>query len=292
MNINYDYYKVFYYVAKYGSFTKAAAVLLSNQPNVTRVVKNLENELNCVLFSRSNKGAVLTPEGEKLYSHISAAIRHIEAAEEEIFLDGTLQKGVVRVAVSEVALHGLFLPVLEKFRNLYPGVCVKISNCSTPQAIAELKSGVADFAVVTTPTGISDDMKSVDLKEYSSFAVCGTAYSELNGKILTLGEISEYPIVSLGTKTKTYELYSEWFAKNGVIFSPDVEAATTDQLLPMIRHNLGIGFVPQMFLNDENEIIKLKIKEEIPKGYICLVTKKDNGFGTAAKKLADMLAEK
>ena len=45
MNISYDYYRIFYYVAKYGNVTQAAKMLLSNQPNLTRVIKTLEGEL-------------------------------------------------------------------------------------------------------------------------------------------------------------------------------------------------------------------------------------------------------
>ena len=47
MTSNFEYYKIFYYVAKYGNFTQAANVLMSNQPNLTRAVKNLEAELGC-----------------------------------------------------------------------------------------------------------------------------------------------------------------------------------------------------------------------------------------------------
>lgn len=66
MIINYDYYKIFYYVAKYKSFTQAANVLYNNQPNITRSIKNLERDLNCTLFIRNNRMVSLTPEGEKL----------------------------------------------------------------------------------------------------------------------------------------------------------------------------------------------------------------------------------
>ena len=44
MDINFEYYKIFYFAAKYGSITKAAAVLGSNQPNVTRVIRQLESQ--------------------------------------------------------------------------------------------------------------------------------------------------------------------------------------------------------------------------------------------------------
>ena len=292
MNISYDYYRIFYYVAKCGSFTWAAKALLNNQPNITRAIKTLEYELGCTLFIRSNKGVTLTPEGEKLYQHIAVAFQQIETGEAEISLDKTLQKGIVSIAVSEVALHGLLLPVLEKYHILYPGVRIKISNCSTPQAITELKNGLADFALVTTPAGIKDDLKSVNIKSFLSVAVCGTAYSKLKNKEVTLKEITEYPIVSLDSKTKTYELYSKWFSDNGLVFSPDIEAATTDQLLPMIKHNLGIGFVPEMFVENDNEkerIIRLGLKEKIPNGSICLVTKKDRSPSIAAQQLVDML---
>ena len=75
MNISYDYYRIFYYVAKCGSFTQAANALLGNQPNITRAIKSLEYELGCTLFIRSNKGVALTPEGEKLYQHIEVAFQ-------------------------------------------------------------------------------------------------------------------------------------------------------------------------------------------------------------------------
>ena len=42
MNVNFEYYKIFYYVARYHNFTKAAKVLGNSQPNVTRAMNCLE----------------------------------------------------------------------------------------------------------------------------------------------------------------------------------------------------------------------------------------------------------
>ena len=63
MYVDWEYYKIFYYVAKYQNFTKAARVLGNNQPNITHAMNRLESQLNCVLFIRSNRGVTLTPEG-------------------------------------------------------------------------------------------------------------------------------------------------------------------------------------------------------------------------------------
>ena len=75
--ITYDYYRIFYYVAQYKSFTRAAEALHNNQPNITRCMNNLESELNCTLFLRSNKGITLTPEGKRLYEHAVIAYEQL-----------------------------------------------------------------------------------------------------------------------------------------------------------------------------------------------------------------------
>ena len=119
MYISFEYYRIFYYVAKYGSISQAAEALMNNQPNISRTIKNLESELNCTLFVRSRKGVELTPEGEKLYSHVAAAVEQIQYGEEELCLERTLAKGVVTIGASEIALRCYLLPVLKNFRQKY-----------------------------------------------------------------------------------------------------------------------------------------------------------------------------
>ena len=99
MDINYDYYRIFYYVATYKSFSKAASILASNQPNISRFMNNLENQLGCRLFVRSNHGISLTPEGEKLYSHVKIAYEQFKAAELELVNDRSLKSGVITITI-------------------------------------------------------------------------------------------------------------------------------------------------------------------------------------------------
>ena len=53
MDVNFEYYKIFYYVAKYNNFTRAARVLGNSQPNVTRAMNCLEQQLHCTLLVRT-----------------------------------------------------------------------------------------------------------------------------------------------------------------------------------------------------------------------------------------------
>ena len=142
MYVNCDYYRVFYYVAKYGSLSQAARLLLAGQPNLTRAIRNLEAALGCPLFTRSSRGMRLTPEGERLYAHIRVAFEHIEAGEAELAGSRSPESGTVFLAASEVALRCLLLPVLREYRRRFPGVHLRISNHCTPQAVAALRAGM------------------------------------------------------------------------------------------------------------------------------------------------------
>ncbi len=292
MYISYDYYRIFYYVAKYKNISQAAKLLLNNQPNITRTIKNLEGALGCTLFVRERHGVSLTPEGERLYSHVKIAFEHIEAAEEEISLDKTLQRGVVSVGVTEVALHCLLLPILKRYRTFYPGVKINISNHSTPQATTALKNGLLDFALVTTPTVESNAISEKTIKMINEVAVCSETYSELTNKPVSIKKLAQYPIISLGSATKTYERYDDYFTSFGLQYAPNIEAATTDQILPMVKADLGIGFVPEEMIANEPEIKVIQLIEEIPPRYISLLKRKDHSLGVAAKKMEEMILGK
>ena len=175
MEISLDYYRVFYHTARCGSITRAAELLYSNQPNVTRVIKLLESELGCQLFSRTNRGVRLTPEGERLYAHVEPAMAHLEAAQRELTMERELQSGTLSIGASEVALRCLLLPVLRRFHEMYPNIQVRLSNHSTPQAVQALQEGLVDLAVVTTPVELAAGMEKHPLKTIQEVPVCTKA---------------------------------------------------------------------------------------------------------------------
>lgn len=291
MYISYDYYRVFYYVAKYGNVSQAAKLLLNNQPNLTRTIRNLESELGCPLFSRTNRGMKLTPEGERLYAHVRIAFEHIEAGEAELTEARNLQTGTVYIAASEVALRCLLLPVLKQYRLLYPGVHIRISNHSTPQAIAALKDGAADIAVVTTPTVRSASLVETAIRPIQEVAVCSSAFPGLTGRPVALSELLDYPIISLGPDTKSFAFYSDFFTGHSLPFHPAIEAFTADQILPMVEADLGVGFVPNEFLESESRVCRIDLKEQIPERQVVLIKRKGQPLSVAARKLEHMIID-
>lgn len=96
MNIQHLKYAV--EIAKYGSISKASEALFVAQPNLSRAIKDLEKDLGIVIFDRSAKGIVLTPDGELLVQQAKSVLRHIEEIE-DMFHENKSGKSVFAISV-------------------------------------------------------------------------------------------------------------------------------------------------------------------------------------------------
>ena len=287
MYVDWEYYKIFYYVAKYQNFTKAARVLGNNQPNITHMMNKLENQLHCVLFIRSNRGVTLTPEGETLYARIASAAVQIQDAEEELSASATFEHGAISISATETALNIYLAERLREFHAQYPGIRLRISNHSTPQAIQAVKSGEVDFAVVTTPAEADSDLKTVPLMPFNEILVGGLTFTALASQTISLQELAAYPLIMLGNESMSRTFYRQFFLEHNAELRPDTEAATTDQMLTLVRSELGLAFMPEPMARgnlQRGRIVQLNLRETIPPRSVCLVYDRHRPLNTAARE--------
>lgn len=292
MNTNFENYRIFYFVAKYGNITAAAEALYSEQPNVTRTIKNLERDLGCVLFTRSNKGVTLTPEGEMLYRRVAIAYEQIAAAEEELSRHNGFEEGLLRIGVSETALHEVLLSALVRYHALYPKIKFSLVNLTNTQAISAVKNQAVDFVLISTPFSLDKSLKSVPIKRFQDIVVCGERYRYLTGEKVSFRELTGLCIVSVNKTTKTYEYYRTLFRRYGLEFAPEIEVSTSNQILPIVKNNLGIGFIPASFAENEianGEVFRLETEEEITPREVCLIKRADFSLSVAAKEFERLL---
>lgn len=286
MDINFEYYKIFYYVAKYGNITKAAAALGSNQPNVTRVIKLLESQLNCRLFVREPRGVSLTEEGERLYSHVESAYRQLIHAQEEIGGRDLAGGGIIEIGATETALHLFLLDAMRDFKLEYPKIRIKVHNHTTPEILKYIAAGKLDFAVITTPFHVPDSFQCDNVCDFQEILVGGTQYEYLGKGKISLPELRQYPWVGLGRGTATHDLYKDFFIEHHVDMQLDMEVATSDLLLPLIQNNLGIGFVPERLalpLLNKKILVQIPIDCDSPMRSLKLISDKRRGKSTAAE---------
>lgn len=285
-----DYYRIFYYVAYYKSFSKAAKILHNNQPNITRTMNNMENEFGCKLFIRSHNGVTLTPEGKQLFEHVAIAIEQLYEGENTLINNRSLESGHISIGVSELALHVFLLPKLERFHTLYPNVKLKLSNNTSHQAIDALQKGLVDVAIVTSPIHIQKPLYQETLLSFKETLIGGKQYQHFSNSTQSLKDLQTLPFIGLAETTSTHDYYAKYFYEHQLDMHIDLEVATADQILPLVKHNLGVGFYPTCLLPRE-EIYTIPLHEELPQRDILLVQDATHPTSIAIKKFIDSLKE-
>ena len=297
MNSNFEYYKIFYYVAKYENLTKAATALKTSQPAVTRTIHKLEGELGCRLFTRSKTGMKLTPEGRTFYGYVAAGCAQFFKGENDLSNLISLENGTIYISATETALHCYLFQAMEEFNSLYPNVRFKILNNSTTESVNAVKEGKVDLAFVSANLQVAKPLRMKILRKYRDILIAGMRFEELKAgkEELSLKELVSYPWISLTAETITRRFLNEYFEKNGLTFAPDMELATTDMILPAVRHNLGLGFIPAEFADAElksGQVFEIKVKEKPPERNIVLIYDMEYPQSIAAKEFQKFLKEK
>ena len=297
MNSNFEYYKIFYYVAKYENLTKAATALKTSQPAVTRTIHKLEGELGCRLFTRSKTGMKLTPEGRTFYGYVAAGCAQFFKGVEDLSNLISLENGTIYISATETALHCYLFQAMEEFNSLYPNVRFKILNNSTTESVNAVKEGKVDLAFVSANLQVAKPLRMKILRKYRDILIAGMRFEELKAgkEELSLKELVSYPWISLTAETITRRFLNEYFEKNSLTFTPDMELATTDMILPAVKHNLGLGFIPAEFADSElksGQVFEIKVKEKLPERNIILIYDMEYPQSIAAKEFQKFLKEK
>ena len=292
---NLEYFKVFYYTAKLGSVTGAAAELSLSQPAVSQSLKALERSLGAELFKRGPKGVRLTGEGQVLYSYVEKGYEQIEQGVEKVMQMLNLELGEVHISASDMTLRFYLLPFLEEFHERYPGIKVIVANAPTPETLRLLRAGKIDFGVVSTPFGQEQDIHAEAVREIEDVVVAGRRFISYKNKMLDLQELERMPMIFLEGRTSTRTYMEAYLSENGVAVRPEFELSTSDMIVQFALRNLGIGCVVRDFATEALEsglLFELRFNKRIPKRQFCVVTSHRSPLSAAAGKLLDIMHTK
>lgn len=294
MTANLEYYKVFYYAAKYGGLTPAAEALSISQPAVSQSMKQLEGLLGVRLFIRASRGIRLTPEGELLYAYVKKGYEQIAEGERQLKQMLNLELGEIRIGASDMTLQFYLLPFLEKFHEKYPKIKVVVTNAPTPETLRYLEEGRIDFGVVSTPFLKEERLEILTVKEIEDTFVAGRRFIQYKHKTLDLQELERLPLISLEKNTSTRTYMDNYLKENGVEIHPEFELATSDMIVQFALRSLGVGSVMREFAGEyleSGQLFELRFNKRIPGRHFCLVTDKRNPVSASARSFLEILKE-
>ncbi|MCQ2743164.1 MAG: LysR family transcriptional regulator, partial [Bacilli bacterium] len=195
----------FVVIAEELNITKAAEKLCMSQPPLSSQIKNLEEELDTVLFIRGKRHLQLTDSGKLLYRHAKEILSLSKKTIEEI---RSMNKGVhgkISIGLVEGSAPSIAAKWIETFVEKYKNVEFHIVDGNSDDLIQKLRSGLIDLAVVTSPC---------DNTLLNSFKV--------GNEVMTAFMSKDNPLASLPGDTIDLELL-----KNSRLIIPSREAINT-----------------------------------------------------------------
>ncbi|NOV00409.1 LysR family transcriptional regulator [Paenibacillus planticolens] len=231
-------------IAKHMNFTKAAEALHVTQPTLSKMVKNIEEELGATLFDRSGKYVQLTDSGQAAVQQIGVIMQAVQDL--HLVLDdvANLKKGTITIGLPPVVGSVFFARVIAKFQTLHPGIHFRIVEEGAKHVESLVHNRKLDLGVVVGPV------------DTSAFETLPFMYQKLALIIHREHPLAKQSSVSLlQLRSEPFILFPSGYAvRNHVMhacrtvgFEPSVvyESSQWDLLAEMVASKAGISIVPE-----------------------------------------------
>lgn len=208
-------------VERTGSVTKAAANLFMGQPNLSKAIKEVENEIGITVFRRSAKGVYPTPEGRRFLERANAVLE--EMGKLEAFYKQDNAPSLFNVCVPDAE----YVPkLLEKLARILP---VNMECITTPFYIAaeNVSEGICKIAAVRCPDECKDFFAALitekrlcsELLYSGKYSLTFSGKSPLSEmKNITPEALSHYIRISSGDSSQSFEAEKSISLRNGSPF--------------------------------------------------------------------------
>jgi DNA-binding transcriptional LysR family regulator len=173
--VTYEQLNAFLRVATEGSFRAASATLHKSQPAVSKLVKNLEEELGLELFDRSAYRATLSDAGQLFFERAAAVLESTEALRSFGFELSGEAEPIVRLAVDAVTPLAPILEVLRAAQARFPAVRIELRTERLSGALEALLREEADLAIAAT---LGDGARRMEARRFASVRIVPVARAE------------------------------------------------------------------------------------------------------------------
>jgi len=222
-------------------------------PTLSRVISRLEEECHSALFVRNNRRVHLTAAGQKLLEFADTTLHNWQTLE-GVLKDHVQQlKGQISVFCSVTASQSYLPPLLDKLHTRYPLIELKLDTGDPALAVPNVEQYLADLSfAIHTP----------EMPAHVTFNKIATVPLVLIiPKSLSVSRIEELVWkdvnVIMPARGPSKRIVNHWFAEKGIRPSVYASVSGNEAIVSMVALGLGVGFVPQIVL--DNSVVRAKV---------------------------------
>lgn len=253
----------FLHVAELNSFTKAAELLGYTQSTVSFQIKQLETELDCLLFERINHTITLTERGNELLAYAQAVCRLTDEFKQEIAENRT-PKGFIHIVTPDSVCEDMLSHNYRDFHKKYPDVSLKFTTADTGDMFKMLDRNEADLVITLDSHIYQKDYVIAKEQHIDMHFVTNPSSRFAGNKNLSISDIKDEPFILTEKEMGYRRIFNRALAKMNIDIIPTLEVGRTDLITLLLEEGEGISYLPDFVTRkkvQEGKLIYLDVTD-------------------------------
>ncbi|TVX92735.1 LysR family transcriptional regulator [Paenibacillus agilis] len=282
----------FVQVAKCLNMTQAAKKLHVSQPALSKVIKNLENELDVTLIDRSSNPLTLTDAGAVLAAEAEQLIQSFDALSQSLYDTVRLNKGNIRIGIPPVIGTSFFPAIIASFREKYPGIQLTLIEEGAKTVERSLLDGTIELGIVILPVN-EERITAIPIVEETYMLVVPHSHPLTKYEYVRVQDLKHESFVLLN---QTFMLHDHILSVcNQAGFVPRVtfQSSQWDFLIELVGLQQGVTILPRPILTrvQSNLVKQIPIDHPTFRWRVAIVYKKQRYVSYSMKAFIEHTQE-
>ncbi len=267
----------------FGRASSASNISLSA---LSRNIRQLEEELGVTLFDRDNRSVSLTAEGKLFEPYARDALAGWNRIRHTLADTTNDLRGEISLYCSVTASHSFLFELLNRFRQHYPGIEIKLHTGDPDHAIDRVLAANEDVSIAAHPTHVS---RALVFKLLAVSPLLFIAPVDLiDSDIPTTPpqaptEWAKVPMI-LAEGGLARSRVDAWFRAHRITPRVYAQVAGNEAIVSMVSLGLGVGVVPKIVLDNSPLVRRVRVLDIQPQ-----LQPYDVGLFTLSKSLKNPL---
>ena len=230
------------------SFSRAADALHVTQSTVSKMVRQLEDEIGAPLLIRAGRSLQLTDTGRVVYEQAQQILASVQRLNTEVLNTRNLRQGHLEIGIPPM-VNILCTPVLKAFRERHPDIAITLLEDTGPQIEQRVAAGTLEIGMTVLPIAPELELQMTPVAAYPIWAVAQAGRFQKNRSTLPCKALKDMPLVLLNNEFGLTRTLRNMFRDTGIAPEVAAQSGQWDWLVAMALAGMGVALLPEPFIH-------------------------------------------
>jgi LysR family positive regulator for ilvC len=250
--------RLFLHLAKSLSFARTSVACHVTPSSLSRVIQRLESEVGMPLFERDNRHVSLTDAGKAFRVYADEAHNQWLAFKESLATRDQKLSGEISLFCSVTASYSFLYDVLNRFRERYPEIELKLHTGDTAQTLERVRQEQEDIGIAALPEHLPREVVMHTLATTPLVFIAAKSRRDLcDARRFDWGSV---PMI-LSESGLARERVDRWFRSMKAKPTIYAQVAGNEAIVSMVSLGFGVGLVPRLVLENSPLADNIRVLE-------------------------------